>query len=149
MPFNAHDKTQFGRFFGLVVDGLDIGFFTAVSGLSIEIEKMEQPEMDAHAKMRVITKAPGVAKYGDVVLKRGFTVSTTLTDWFKAVADSKDPTPYKTGSIVLYDNNMKETSRFNFHNMWPSKLSIGDLDAKSNELIVEELTIKHEFLEWV
>ena len=32
---------------------------------------------------------------------------------------------------------------------WPSKLSASDLQAGSDEVMIEELTIQQEFLDWV
>jgi phage tail-like protein len=71
-----------------------------------------------------------------------------LYDWFDKVVQAKDKTPYKTGSIVIYDRTQTEVARFNLEQCWPSKLSVSDLSAGSDEVMVEELTIQHELLNW-
>ena len=42
-----------------------------------------------------------------------------------------------------------EAARFNLEGCWPSKLTASDLSSGSDDVMVEELTIQHEFLDWV
>lgn len=142
-----HDQEFQGAFFSIEIDGVSLAFFTGCTGLSVEFEVMEHPYVNA-AGTKSTTKIPGRAKYGEVVLKRGLTPDTALSDWFKEVADAASPTPYKTGSIVVMDRTMAEVARFSLLNMWPSKLSVSDLSAGSDEVMVEELTMQHELLDW-
>ena len=84
------------------------------------------------------------------MLKRGLTTGKEVHDWFKEVVDAAKPTPYKTASIVhLRPPRQTEAARFNLEGCWPSKMSISDLQAGSDDSMVEELTIQHEFLDWV
>jgi phage tail-like protein len=98
--------------------------------------------------MVIERKRPGKPKYSEVVLKRGFSPDKALYEWFDSVVQAKDKTPYKTGSIVIYDRTQTEVARFNLEQCWPSKLSVSDLSAGSDEVMVEELTIQHELLNW-
>src|SRR6187551_1165285 len=101
---------------------------------------------EGNGKKIVERKRAGKPKYSEVVLKRGFTTNTAVHDWFKEVVDAQKPTPYKTASIVLYDREQTETARFSLEACWPSKLSVSDLSSGSDDVMVEELTIQHEFL---
>ena len=145
---NNHDAEFQGAYFAMEVDGLKIGFFTACSGLNMEYDIMEQTGITTDGK-KITQKIPGKPKYGEVTLKRGYTPDKVLHDWFKEVTDSDKDTPYKTGSIVVFSRTKKEVARFNLENMWPSKLSGSDLNAGTDEVMVEELTIQHEFIDWV
>jgi len=142
-----HDDDFQGSFFGLEIDGLSLGMFTGCSGLSIEFDVINFKE--GNGEMIIERKRPGKPKYSEVTLKRGFTPDTALHDWFKEVVDASDATPYKTGSIVIYDRTQTEVARFSLEQCWPSKLSVSDLKADSDEVMVEDLTIQHEFLDWV
>lgn len=146
---SEHDAEFQGSYFSVEVDGITLGYFTACSGLSLEFDVMEQKSQSKDGKTRVVQKIPGRAKYSEVVLKRGFTPSTEMYDWFKEVLDAKDKTPYKTGAIVVFSRIGVEEARFSLLNMWPSKLSVSDLSAGSDEVMVEELTMQHEFIDWV
>ena len=77
------------------------------------------------------------------------TTDTALHDWFIEVVDAAGPTPYKTASIVIYGRENTEVDRFNLEACWPSKLTNSDLNSGSDDVMVEEITIQHEFLDWV
>lgn len=130
------------------IDAVSVGMFTACSGLGVEFDVMEQKSMTDGGK-QVVYKTPGRPKYNEVVFKRGFTSDTKLMDWAKEVQDATVKTPYKTGAIVVLDRLGTEVARFSLLNMWPSKISVSDLDASSDSMMVEELTIQHEFIDWV
>src|SRR5688500_2845796 len=119
MPIEHDDEFQ-GAYFALEIDGLELGYFTSCSGLSIALDVMEQKSVQKVGTTKVVTKIPGKAKYGEVTFKRGFTPNADLMKWFKQVADAKDKTPYKTGAIVVYDRTQAECARFSLLNMWPS-----------------------------
>ena len=146
MP-REHDDDFQGSFFALEIDGLTLGYFTACSGLSLEFDVMSFKE--GNGEMIIERKRPGKPKYTEVTLKRGFTPDMALHDWFKEVVDASAATPYKTGSIVVYDRTQTEVARYNLEQCWPSKLSVSDLKADNDEVMVEELTVQHEVLDWV
>jgi phage tail-like protein len=142
-----HDADFQGSFFALEMGGLTIGWFTGCSGLSLEFDTVTFKE--GNGEKIIERKRPGKPKYSEIVLKRGFTTDKALYDWFDTVVQAADKTPYKTGSIVIYDRTQAEVARFNMNQCWPSKLSASDLQAGSDEVMIEELTIQHEFLDWV
>jgi len=143
----THDQAYQGSFFALEIDSLTLAWFTGCSGLSLEFDVTTFKE--GNGKKVVERKRAGKPKYTEVTLKRGFTTNTAVRDWFDEVVKAAKPTPYKTASIVLYDREQTETARFNLEGCWPSKLSISDLSSGSDDVMVEELTIQHEFLDWV
>jgi len=142
-----HDQAYQGSFFALEIDSLTLGWFTGCSGLSLEFDVTTFKE--GNGKKVVERKRAGKPKYGAVTLKRGFTTNKVIHDWFKEVVDSQKATPYKTASIVIYDRQQEEAARFNLEACWPSKMSVSDLSSGSDDVMVEELTIQHEFLDWV
>lgn len=142
----AHDDDFQGSFFSLEIDGLTMAYFTGCSGMSLEFDVAKFKEGDG--KMIIERKRPGKPKYSEVTLKRGFTADKALHSWFKEVTDAASATPYKTASIVIFDRSQKEIARFSLDTCWPSKLSVSDLKSDSDEVMVEELTIQHEFLNW-
>ncbi len=143
----THDADFQGSFFALEIDSLTLGWFTGCSGIGIEFDVATYKE--TNGKKVIERKRPGRPKYSEVVLKRGFTTNKTIHDWFKEVVDAEKPTPYKSASIVLYDRQQAEVGRFTLEACWPSKLSVSDLSAGSDDVMIEELTIQHEFLDWV
>lgn len=147
MPEATHDAEALSGFFGVEVNGVSIGFFTSCSGLSVEHDIIEHKTITKEGKS-ITNKVPGRAKYSDITLKRGFTPDKALLDWFDETVKSAAAPPYKEGSIVLYTREFEPIARFNFINMFPSKLSVSDLTANSDEIMVEEVTMMHEELTW-
>jgi phage tail-like protein len=137
-----------GGYFSFELDGSQIAFFTACSGLSSEVDVIEQTQITAEGK-KVTVKQPGPSRtYSEVVLKRGFTTDTVLNDWFDKTVDAGEAVERKTGSIIILDRVLGEVARFNLEGCFPSKLSVSDLNAGSGEAMVEELTIRHDELLW-
>ena len=143
----THDQDFQGSFFALEIDAITLAWFTGCSGLSLEFDVTTFKE--GNGKKVIERKRPGKPKYSEVTLKRGFTTNMDVTNWFKEVVDAEKPTPYKTASIVIYDREQTEAGRFNLEQCWPSKMKVSDLSAGSDDVMVEELTIQHEFLDWV
>ncbi len=55
----------------------------------------------------------------------------------------------KNGSIVMFDPAGDESGRWNFENAWISEWTASDLDSGGDDIVVETVTITHEFLERV
>ena len=136
-----------GSYFGFELDGMKFGYFTACSGLSSELSVITQ-KLTSEKGNQIETKQPDRQTFSEVVLKRGFTQDKAINDWYDETVDAGSNVQRKTGSIVIYNRHMDEKARFNLENCFPSKLSVSDLNAKSGEAMVEELTIRHENLVW-
>lgn len=137
-----------GGYFGFELGDKLLGFFTACSGLSSELQVIEQTQMTTAGK-RITTKQPGPERtFAEVVLKRGYTKDRTLNDWFDQTVDAGAKVERLAASIVLYTREFDELARFNLEQCFPSKLSVSDLNAGSGEAMVEELTLRHELLVW-
>jgi phage tail-like protein len=132
-----------GYSFSIEIDGVTIAQFREVSGISAEIQTIEYRANTAKG-LPVLKKLPGIKKYGDITLKQGKTNGTDLWKWIKQVQDGDIDGARKTGSIVLYDYKHGEVGRFNVTNMWPSKVSLGALQAQGNDVLVEECVLTHE-----
>ena len=131
--------------FGIEVEGIISGFFTECSGLGSENEVVEHKVVGKGGK-EIIRKIPGRLKWGDVTLKRGITGSMDFWEWRKMVEDGKVTNARKNGSIIMYDQEGEEVARWNFERGWPSKISGPSVKTDSNEIVVEEMTIVHEYI---
>jgi phage tail-like protein len=133
-------EAQVTIYWGLEIDGGIKGFFTEVGGLDSEHEVVEHRVSDDKGNA-VIQKIPGNIKYSNIVLRRGITDDRSLHDWRQEIIDGKVESARKNGSIVMYGPDMSERVRYNFERGWPCKLKGPSLDAKKNEVAVEELEI--------
>jgi phage tail-like protein len=147
MPIAIGEDALAGYSFQFEVDGISLAQFKEVSGLSVEITVIEQKE-NKTGGIPVLKKLPGERKYGDVTLKRGKTDDKSLIDWFKKVQDGDVDGARKNASLVLYDYTRGEVARYNFQNCWPSKWTLGSVQAAGNEVLLEEVTIVSEGIEF-
>lgn len=142
------DTTVFqASYFGFEIKGKKLGYFTSCTGLSAEVEVIEHRAIGESGK-RSNFKSPGRMSFSEVVFKRGYTTDTEVNSWFDETVDAGGDPKRTDGSIVLYDRKFTELARFNIFNCLPSKLSVSDLSATSTDAVVEELTIKHDRMEW-
>jgi phage tail-like protein len=139
-----HDAEYLGSQFGLEIDGVELARFTSVSGLGYESEVVTFQDTLADGKI-VTRKRPGRINFGDITLKRGLSADNALVDWYQTVVNGQ--VERKSGSIVIYDQVSSEIGRWNFENAWISKWSASDLDAGSDDIMIEEITIAHEYME--
>lgn len=133
-----------GSSFALEIESVEVARFTGCTGLTVTTNVVEFKETLATGEI-ITRKRPGQTSYEDIVLKRGFSASKSVTDWHKQVRDGV--IERHNGSIVIYDSTGTEVDRWNFEAGWPSKWSASDLDAGTDDVMIEELTITHERLE--
>jgi phage tail-like protein len=120
----------------ITVDGIRAGF-SEVGGLATETDIIEYREGSEDITVR---KIPGKRKYTNISLKRGYTTNgKDLWAWRKTVMDGK--TARKGGTITLMDESRKAALTWEFSDGWPSKWAGPALNAKNNEIAIEELEI--------
>jgi phage tail-like protein len=131
--------------FVFTVDGLTIGAFTEVSGLSVQIETEELAEGGQNGYTH---KLPGRMKWPNLVLKRGITDTDNLFEWFaKCSGDGLAAQGNKIeplhGSVSLLDAAGKTVRRWSFVEAYPVKWTGPKLAASSRDVAVEELEVCH------
>ncbi len=122
-----------------------IAQFKEVEGLSISVGVIEH-KANKLLGQPIMKKLPGSVKFDDIVLRRGKIADPAFWTWIKLVQDGKIDEARKNGSVVLYDYARGEVSRFNFEAGWPSKVEVGKLQAGSDTVLLETVTITHENL---
>lgn len=113
--------------------------FSECSGLDTETDIIEYRNGNEDITVR---KLPGLRKFTNITLKRGFTDSRELWEWRKGVMEGR--TVRKSGSIVLLNEARDEALRYDFIFGWPSKWQGPALNASSSEVAIETLEIACE-----
>jgi phage tail-like protein len=129
--------------FSLEIEGMSLAFFKSVSGIDSSVEVVTNRSSTPTGKI-VTTKVPGQISYGDITFSRGMCKDMALQKWHDDILAGKIDESRKNGSLVLYDYKLGELARWNFERAWPSKISMSGVEAGSNEVIVEELTLAVE-----
>jgi phage tail-like protein len=118
------------------------GWFTSVSGGGSEFDVITHKEVGEGGKP-IYRAIPGLQKFTPIQLSRGLTGSKKLLEWFEQVEAGEIDKARTNGSLIAFDQNHKEVTRWNLTDSWPSKLTFPKLDVKSNEIALEEMTIQH------
>lgn len=124
--------------------GLIQAGFSECTGLNSETNIVEYREGGDDTSVRKLT---GLAKFGNVTLKRGVGVGVQLFEWRRMVTEPTDDAPREPRrniSILLLDEKRSEQVRYNLKNAWPSKWTGPDFKASANEIAIEQLEICHE-----
>ena len=134
----------YGQFnFVVEIDGVPVAGFSEVSGLSTDTNIIEYRE--GNEAQGTTRKLPGLMKYNNIMLKRGWTKDRSLWEWRKKVIDGK--TERTTGTITLLDEARQPALSWHFREGWPSKWEGPALNGKTSEAAIETLEIAHEGLE--
>jgi phage tail-like protein len=127
--------------FAVEIGGLNAGFFKSVGGLKVETEVIEYKE---GGDAGFIRKLPGVTRFANIRLTRGFTGDRTWYDWFTNV---QKPNPIKVnGRIIMFDRHGVRVAAWKFSNGFPVKWEGPELDASGNEVAIETIESAHEGL---
>ena len=131
--------------FRLTVGSLEIGAFTEVSGLAVQIDVEELAEGGQNAYTH---KLLGRMKWPNIVLKRGLTDSDALFTWLlKFSGDGFNGAENKikpeTGSISVVTPKGEPFRTWSLIDVKPVKWTGPRLAASSRDLAIEELEVCH------
>jgi phage tail-like protein len=142
----ATDVERVTSWFTVELDATQsVAFFSEASGLAMEIDVVENTQTSKTGDT-FTRRRPGVAKYGEITLKRTFTKDKAFYDWAQKIRDGEKEFR-SAGAIVLRDIDGAEVERWTFAAAWPSKWSASDLDVGSNDLMTETVVLQVELLE--
>lgn len=117
--------------------------FQEVSGMDVENQIIEYRK--SNSSLFSTEKMPGIAKYGNVTMKRGvFVNDTTFWDWYAEI--QRNTMKKRTVLIKLLDESGAVAMQWQLNNAWPTKITSADLNANGNEVALDTLEITHEGL---
>jgi phage tail-like protein len=139
------DHPPFTGQFIFEVDGVRVGAFTEVSGLQVEVEKVEEIQEGGHNEF--VHRFPGRLKWSNVVLKRG-TTDNALFDWFKKTSGegfegNRGRLERTTAALGMVDGKGQPIRAWVFFDAFPVKWSGPKFAATSSEVATEELEVAH------
>lgn len=117
--------------------------FQEVSGMDMENQIIEY--RNSNSPLFSTEKMPGIAKYGNVTMKRGvFVNDNSFWDWHSQIKMNS----IKRRSIVikLLDEDGNITMQWTLSNAWPTKITSTDLKSDANEIAIDTIEIAHEQL---
>ncbi|HEY0078513.1 MAG TPA: phage tail protein [Pyrinomonadaceae bacterium] len=127
------------------IDGIARAGFTECSGLTTDTDAVDYREgSDPTLNVR---KLPGLRKYTNIVLKRGYTRDKGLWNWRKRIINGINER--RSADIILLDEQRNEVLRWRLREVWISKWDSGPFNAKTGDVAIETVELVHEGLEMV
>lgn len=134
------DEKYIANRYSVAIDGIEASF-KEVSGLEIELEVTDEKDQDGFNSTGS-RKRPGRVKFADISLKRNYGPSDDFYQWMKMVVDNKGEKEIrKGGTIFLHSRSGDIIGEWQFTDAFPSKWSVSDLDAGSDDVMEEEVTL--------
>ena len=113
--------------------------FQEVTGLSAEVTTEELREGGLN---RYVHRMPTGAKYGNLVLKRGYIEGSDVTQWVRDAVENFIFEP-KDVSVILLNEEHEPLASWSFMKAWPVKWSISDFKATENAIVIESLELAY------
>ena len=113
--------------------------FQKVSGLSKEVNVVEYDE----SAFEYTHKLPGKTKFGEVTMERGMFSDSSMLDQMKVIQNPD----YRTTMIVQLMDRFGNVQRtWKLAEAWISKWEGSDLDATSDDVAIETITVQYEYM---
>lgn len=113
--------------------------FQKVSGLSKEVNVVEYDE----SAFEYTHKLPGKTKFGEVTMERGMFADSSMLDQMKVIQNPD----YRTTMIVQLMDRFGNVQRtWKLAEAWISKWEGSDLDATSDDVAIETITVQYEYM---
>lgn len=139
MPFSLGDSAVGYRFI-FSIDGIECPSVTDVSGLSIEVEKIES-KSQTHDGKYIISHMPGAHKPGEITITRQLTNDKTIINWLDSVIKGQITQARKTAKVEILDFDSSPVKTYEFSNVWCTKVETSDYKAGSNDAMSEKFTL--------
>ncbi len=124
------------------------GGFQECTGLEVEMDVQEYLE---GGRNDGVIRRVGRGKYTNVVLKRGMfygdgQVNGELWSWLQSTISGELPVRRYNGTIEVMSVGEEVVAVWTFERGLPAKIRGPELNARTGEIAIEELTIAHEGL---
>lgn len=115
--------------------------FREVEGLSAELDVETVTE---GGENRFSHKLPGVAKYPDLILKRGLLTSSVVRNWVEDALQNLSIDPI-TVWVTLLNEEHEPLKTFTVNNAWPKKWDVSSFNAESSDIVVESMELAYSY----
>lgn len=128
------------------ISGVRVGWFSAISDLTVEVDVIEVRDGSDPAYVRTL---PGIVRYPRLTLSWGVVAARDeMWNWLMSAvsgnAEKKDATV-----IAVGPDGQQPLLRYEMTGVWPYKWTGADMSALSSEIAIEHMTLVAETLERV
>ena len=127
--------------FQLEIDGIPRGAFSECSGLTADGDAVDYREgTDMQPNVR---RLPGLRKYSNITLKRGYTQDTSLWEWYQNIANGVSDR--RNITIILLNEERQAVLSWQMVGFL-NKVEGPSFKAGASEVAIESVELVHEGL---
>jgi phage tail-like protein len=128
--------------FDVAIDGVDIGSFTGLNGLSAQYEVRTYAEGGENGHVHQL---PGRLTFGTVQLTRAVAMPQKggLALWFRDIADQRGLTRH-SASIKAFNDNRDLVAQWSFTGVWPVKYVGPSFSTDAGKVATEVFEFAHD-----
>lgn len=142
MPTGERTDPYRGFSFIVAVNSRPIGGFSEVTGLIADGDAIEYRE--GEDLPHTVRKLPGLRKYPNVTLKRGYSPRDEVWRWLENIASGQ--VERRLVSIELLNEDRRPVISWHLENAWVHKVEGPQFKAAANEVAMESAELVHEGL---
>jgi phage tail-like protein len=144
MPDQFSEPTV-SSYFLFEVDGMEIGYFSEVSGLSVTVSVEEIHE---GGQNNYSHQMPGRMTWPHLMFKRGITQSDNLLGWLskssgEGFAGNGSKLTRSTGAVTVLNAEGDRLRSWEFDGVYPVRWSGPEFSSTSNDALQEQLEVVH------
>jgi phage tail-like protein len=129
--------------FTVTIDEIQVPGVLEVGGLKSEVDKIEFKQQTEDGKF-VVRQIIGRPKAGEIIVTRGLTGSTTITDWLKIVMQGDVAGARKKVAVAILDQTGAILKTFAFGSCWVKSVEVESLKAGATEPATEKFVICYD-----
>lgn len=142
---DAFERSPYSGRFLFEVDGVEIGTFTEVTGLELDVGV---EEVEEGGQNHFVHKLPGRMSWPHLVLKRGMTKGDQLFSWVQEAsgdgfAGKGSKLERKSAAVTLVSDKGERLRAWELTGAFPVRWRGPSFVASSSDLASEELEIAH------
>lgn len=140
VDYKAGDSTL-GYKFIFKLDGIEMPAVTEVTGLKLEVEKIELKSQTSDGKY-IISHMPGPVKAGEITVTRYLTDDQKLVDWWNNIM--KGTLDRHTATVEIRDlAGDKKVRGYSFNGVWVKSIETNSFKAGSNDAMTEKVVLTY------
>lgn len=129
--------------FDVRIDGVELGSFTSLDGLTAEYEVRTYQEGGENG---FVHQLPGRLKFGNIKLTRPVDLqSKGLGTWFGMLAKGVG-TRRHTATVIAFNGNSDAVAEWTFVGVWPVRYAGPSLSADASKVATETFEFAHSGL---
>jgi phage tail-like protein len=129
-----------GYAFKFSVDGIECPSVIDVTGLKLEVDKIEVKSNTKDGKY-IISHMPGRMKPGEITVTRQLDKSKAMVNWYEQAMKGLTTTARKSAKVEILATDDTVVRTYEFKNVWCVSIETNEYKAGGTDAMTEKMTM--------